>query len=155
MAPLVLEELGAQVIKVGVQPNGININEKCGSLHPEVISEIVVEEGADMGIALDGDADRLIVCDENGRILDGDQIMALSALELMEKDSLPKNMLVATVMSNMALEIFMKEKGGQLLRTAVGDRYVITSYSIHYTKLYEAPPWPLPKARASGWKTSP
>lgn len=125
VAPLVLEELGAEVIKVGVQPNGVNINEKCGSLHPEVISEIVVEEGADMGIALDGDADRLIVCDETGRILDGDQIMALSALELMENGSLPKNMLVATVMSNMALEIFMKEKGGQLLRTAVGDRYVV------------------------------
>lgn len=78
-----------------------------------------------MGIALDGDADRLIVCDEKGRILDGDQIMALSALELMEKDALHKNMLVSTVMSNMALELFMQEKGGTLLRTAVGDRYVV------------------------------
>lgn len=125
VAPVVLEELGAEVIKVGTSPNGVNINEKCGSLYPEVISNIVVDEGAHMGIALDGDADRLIVCDEKGRILDGDQIMALSALELMEKDKLPKNMLVATVMSNMALEIFMKEQGGQLLRTAVGDRYVV------------------------------
>ncbi|QGY40688.1 phosphoglucosamine mutase [Pseudodesulfovibrio cashew] len=125
VAPYVLEELGAEVIKVGMSPNGVNINEKCGSLYPEVISNIVVDEGAHMGIALDGDADRLIVCDENGRILDGDQIMALSALELMEKGKLPKNMLVATVMSNMALELFMNEKGGQLLRTAVGDRYVV------------------------------
>lgn len=125
VAPMVLEELGAEVIKVGVGPNGLNINQKCGSLYPEVISNIVVDEGADMGIALDGDADRLIVCDEKGRILDGDQIMALSALELMEKDSLPKNMLVSTVMSNMALEIFMKDQGGTLLRTAVGDRYVV------------------------------
>jgi phosphoglucosamine mutase len=84
-----------------------------------------VEEDADMGIALDGDADRLIVCDEKGRILDGDQIMALCALELMEKDRLPGNMLVATVMSNMALELFMKDNGGRLLRTDVGDRYVV------------------------------
>jgi len=125
VAPLVLEELGAEVIKLGVEPNGININDKCGSLHPEVISQRVVDEGAHIGIALDGDADRLIVCDENGRILDGDQIMALSAWELLEKGALPKNMLVSTVMSNMALEIFMKENGGQLLRTAVGDRYVV------------------------------
>jgi len=125
VAPDVLEELGAEVIKVGMKPDGININQKCGSLYPEVISNIVVDEGADIGIALDGDADRLIVCDEHGRVLDGDQIMALSALELLEKGSLPKNMLVSTVMSNMALEIFMKDHGGELLRTAVGDRYVV------------------------------
>ncbi|MBC18098.1 MAG: phosphoglucosamine mutase [Desulfovibrio sp.] len=130
-APYVFEELGAEVIKVGMNPNGLNINEKCGSLYPEVISNIVVEEGADIGIALDGDADRLIVCDEKGKVLDGDQIMALSALELMEKNALPKNMLVATVMSNMALEIFMKEQGGQLLRTAVGDRYVVEAMRQH------------------------
>ncbi|QJB54924.1 phosphoglucosamine mutase [Pseudodesulfovibrio sp. zrk46] len=125
VAPTVLEELGAEVIRVGVEPDGLNINQKCGSLYPEVISNIVVDEGADIGIALDGDADRLIVCDENGRVLDGDQIMALSALEMIEQQRLPKNMLVATVMSNMALEIFMKDNGGQLLRTAVGDRYVM------------------------------
>ncbi len=125
VAPMVLEELGAEVIKVGVSPDGLNINRKCGSLYPQVISNIVVDEGAHMGIALDGDADRLIVCDEKGRILDGDQIMALSALELLEKGSLPKNMLVSTVMSNMALEVFMKDHGGELLRTAVGDRYVV------------------------------
>ena len=125
VAPYVFEELGAKVVKVGMKPDGLNINEKCGSLYPEVISNIVQDEDADIGIALDGDADRLIVCDENGRILDGDQIMALCALELMEKDRLPKNMLVSTVMSNMALELFMKEHGGTLLRTQVGDRYVV------------------------------
>jgi phosphoglucosamine mutase len=125
VAPLVLEELGATVIKIGVNPDGLNINHKCGSLYPEVVSNVVVDEGADIGIALDGDADRLIVCDEKGRILDGDQIMALSALEMMEKGRLAKNMLVSTVMSNMALELFMRQHGGTLLRTAVGDRYVV------------------------------
>ena len=125
VAPKVLEELGAEVIPVGVSPDGLNINLKCGSLYPEVIARMTAEEGADMGIALDGDADRLIVCDEKGCILDGDQIMALCALELMEKDRLPGNTLVATVMSNMALELFMKDNGGRLLRTDVGDRYVV------------------------------
>jgi len=125
VAPSVLEELGATVVRVGTKPDGLNINHKCGSLYPEVISNIVVDEDADMGIALDGDADRLIVCDEKGRILDGDQIMALCALEMMEKGRLPGNLLVATVMSNMALELFMREHGGRLLRTAVGDRYVV------------------------------
>jgi len=125
VAPKVLEELGAEVVRIGVEPDGLNINQKCGSLYPEVIAQAVRDAGADMGIALDGDADRLIVCDENGRILDGDQIMALCAMELMEQGRLPKNMLVATVMSNMALELFMKDKGGVLLRTDVGDRYVV------------------------------
>ena len=108
-----------------MKPDGLNINQKCGSLYPEVIAQEVVDSGADMGIALDGDADRLIVCDEKGRILDGDQIMALCAMEMMEKGRLPKNMLVSTVMSNMALELFMKDHGGTLLRTDVGDRYVV------------------------------
>lgn len=125
VAPQVLEELGAEVVKIGVEPDGLNINQKCGSLYPEVVARAVRDVGADMGIALDGDADRLIVCDENGRVLDGDQIMALCAMELMEQGRLPGNMLVATVMSNMALELFMKEKGGVLLRTGVGDRYVV------------------------------
>ncbi|GAB7023047.1 phosphoglucosamine mutase [Salidesulfovibrio brasiliensis] len=125
VAPSVLEELGAKVIRVGDKPDGININSKCGSLYPEVISHAVREHGADIGLALDGDADRLIVCDENGRILDGDQIMALCADELLKKEMLPGGMLVATVMSNMALELFMKERGGKLLRTPVGDRYVV------------------------------
>ncbi len=125
VAPSVFEELGAKVIKVGMDPDGVNINRQCGSLYPQVISQKVLEVGADIGLALDGDADRLIVCDEKGRVLDGDQIMAISALEMMEKENLPKGMLVSTVMSNMALELFMKERGGTLLRTPVGDRYVV------------------------------
>ncbi|MEF2146128.1 MAG: phosphoglucosamine mutase [Desulfovibrionaceae bacterium] len=125
VAPMILRELGAEVVTLSCDPDGLNINEKCGSLYPEVISRTVVEEGADIGLALDGDADRLIVVDEKGRILDGDQIMALCAQDLIDRDELAANMLVATVMSNMALEIFMQERGCRLLRTPVGDRYVV------------------------------
>jgi phosphoglucosamine mutase len=125
VAPLIFEELGAKVIKVGVSPDGLNINKKCGSLYPEVAASLVREHGADIGLALDGDGDRLIVVDEQGRVLDGDQIMAICAQDLMEHDQLPGRLLVTTVMSNMALEIFMQEKGGKLLRTKVGDRYVV------------------------------
>jgi len=125
VAPRVFEELGAEVVVIGNEPDGVNINDKCGSLYPEQVARRVREEGADIGLALDGDGDRLIVVDENGRILDGDQIMALCAWEMMGRDALPEKTLVATVMSNMALEVFMKEQGGQLLRTAVGDRHVV------------------------------
>ena len=125
VAPLALEELGAEVIKIGTDPNGLNINDKCGSLFPEIIAAKVREVRADIGLALDGDADRLIVVDEHGKAIDGDQIMAICAKDLMDKNSLPKNMLVATVMSNMALEVFMKERGGTLLRAPVGDRHVV------------------------------
>ena len=125
VAPQVFEELGAEVIAVGCQPDGLNINEGCGSLSPEVVAETVRREGADIGLALDGDADRLIVVDENGIILDGDQIMALCASDLLQSGCLPGGMLVTTVMSNMALEVFMKERGGRLLRTPVGDRHVV------------------------------
>ncbi len=125
VAPLVFEELGAHVFKIGVDPDGLNINHGVGSLHPELAARMVVEKGADIGIALDGDADRVIVADEKGRILDGDQIMAICALDALENGGLPGNLLVATVMSNMALEVFMKERGGRLLRTPVGDRYVV------------------------------
>lgn len=124
VAPTVLEELGVKVIKLGVEPDGLNINRECGSLHPEALARKVVETGADLGLALDGDGDRLIVVDEKGMVLDGDQIMALCARELAERDELPGRTLVATVMSNMALEVFMKQLGGRLLRTPVGDRYV-------------------------------
>lgn len=119
------EELGAEVVRIGDKPNGLNINDKCGSLYPEVMGQRVVEEHADIGLALDGDGDRLIVVDEKGQVLDGDQIMALCAADLMERGKLTKNMLVSTVMSNMALENFMKERGGIMLRTPVGDRYVV------------------------------
>lgn len=125
VAPLALEELGADVIKIGVAPDGMNINQQCGSLYPGVAAEKVVETRADIGLALDGDADRLIVVDEKGQVLDGDQIMAICALDMMERGVLPKNTLVSTVMSNMALEVFMKEHNGFLQRTAVGDRYVV------------------------------
>ncbi len=125
VAPLVFEELGATVVKIGVEPDGTNINRGVGSLFPEQVARTVVETGADIGIALDGDADRVIVSDEKGRILDGDQIMAICALDCLERGSLPGNLLVATVMSNMALEVFMTAHGGRLLRTPVGDRYVV------------------------------
>jgi phosphoglucosamine mutase len=124
VAPLVFQELGARVVMTGGEPDGININQDCGSLHPEVAARKVVETGADIGIALDGDADRLIVVDEKGHVLDGDQIMAMCAKHLMERDMLPGRTLVSTVMSNLALELFMAEQGGKLVRTQVGDRYV-------------------------------
>ncbi|MDR2892404.1 MAG: phosphoglucosamine mutase [Deltaproteobacteria bacterium] len=125
VAPMALEELGADVIKIGTEPDGLNINYGCGSLHPEVVSEKVREYRADIGIALDGDADRVILSDENGNVLDGDQIMAICALDMLNKDCLPGRKLAATVMSNMALEVFMADHGGELVRTNVGDRYVV------------------------------
>jgi phosphoglucosamine mutase len=125
VAPAVLEELGAEVICLGVSPNGININAGCGSTYPEVISKAVVEHGADLGIALDGDADRVIFVDEAGREVDGDHIMAICASEMIRSGRLSRNTVVATVMSNLGFEIAMKRLGGQLVRTAVGDRYVV------------------------------
>jgi phosphoglucosamine mutase len=125
VAPLALEELGAEVVKMGVEPDGLNINKDCGSLYPERVAAKVRELRADVGLALDGDADRLIVVDEHGAILDGDQLMAMCALEMLANGKLPGKQLVATVMSNMALEVFMREHGGVLLRTPVGDRYVM------------------------------
>ena len=125
VAPLALEELGAEVFRIGTSPNGANINDHCGSLYPEVVAAKVRELRADVGLALDGDADRLIVVDERGTILDGDQLMALCAQSMMARGKLPNNLLVATVMSNLALEIFMREHGGSLLRAPVGDRYVV------------------------------
>lgn len=131
VAPLALEELGAEVVRIGTEPNGLNINYRCGSLYPEAVASKVLETRADVGLALDGDADRLIVVDEKGTVLDGDQIMALCAQDLMRRGKLPGNLLVATVMSNMALEVFMREQGGKLLRTQVGDRYVMEAMRQH------------------------
>jgi phosphoglucosamine mutase len=125
VAPAVFQELGAEVILLGAKPNGININDGCGSLHPEIISEAVRKHGADIGIALDGDADRVIFVDEFGAEVDGDHIMALCATNLLKKRKLRKNTLVATVMSNMGLDIAVKKAGGKVIRTAVGDRYVV------------------------------
>jgi phosphoglucosamine mutase len=125
VAPLVLEELGAKVSTLGVNPDGKNINHNCGALHPELMAAKVKETGADIGIALDGDGDRLIVCDEKGRVVDGDHLMAICAQDLLKKRKLRKKTLVSTVMSNMGLELAMKEMGGKMVRTNVGDRYVV------------------------------
>ncbi len=125
VAPHVFEELGAKVTAIGVAPDGKNINHQCGALHPEVIAAKVRELGADIGLALDGDGDRLIVVDERGEIVDGDHIMAICAAELMSRKKLRKKTLVATVMSNLGLEVAMGRLGGRLIRTKVGDRYVV------------------------------
>ena len=125
VAPEALWELGAEVIPVGVKPDGLNINDKCGSTHPDLMQETVVASGADIGLALDGDADRLIVSDEKGQLVDGDQLMALIALGLKARDALKGEGVVATVMSNLGLERKLGEAGLKLLRTQVGDRYVL------------------------------
>ncbi|MFC3086336.1 phosphoglucosamine mutase [Tabrizicola soli] len=124
-APEVLWELGAEVIPVGVAPNGTNINDRCGSTHPETAAEAVVAHGAHVGISLDGDADRVMILDETGRVADGDQIMALLAARWAEEGRLSGGALVATVMSNLGLERFLQGRGLRLERTAVGDRYVV------------------------------
>jgi phosphoglucosamine mutase len=125
VAPAVFEELGAEVIPLGVKPNGTNINAGCGSLHPEIISEAVKTHRADIGIAVDGDADRVIVCDEFGNEVNGDQIMAICATDMIARKQLKKKTLVATVMSNMGLDIALRKAGGKIIKTAVGDRYVV------------------------------
>lgn len=123
-APTVLRELDAEVITSGVAPDGTNINDGCGSLHPEVAASLVKEHGAHIGLALDGDADRVIVVDEKGSIVDGDALMALCATRMLAEGRLAKNTLVTTVMSNVGLERAIEKAGGEVLRTKVGDRYV-------------------------------
>ncbi|HEY7007128.1 MAG TPA: phosphoglucosamine mutase, partial [Sphingomicrobium sp.] len=125
VAPEALWELGAEVIALGVKPDGLNINDKCGSTHPQLMQETVVATGADIGLALDGDADRLIVADEKGEPVDGDQLMALIALGLKARGALKGEAVVATVMSNLGLERKLGDAGLKLLRTKVGDRYVL------------------------------
>ncbi len=125
VAPAVLYELGAEVLKVGVDPNGFNINGDCGSTHPESMVAAVREYRADIGIALDGDADRVAICDEKGQVVDGDQIMAIIAGAWAAEDRLSGGGIVATVMSNLGLERFMTDKGLKLERTPVGDRAVM------------------------------
>ena len=124
-APIVLWELGAEVISLGVNPDGYNINLDCGSTHPEAAAKAVLEHGADVGICLDGDADRVILIDEKGQIADGDQLMGLIATQWSSAGKLAKNTLVSTVMSNMGLERHLSGLGIDLLRTNVGDRYVV------------------------------
>ncbi|HVZ73754.1 MAG TPA: phosphoglucosamine mutase [Polyangia bacterium] len=125
VAPHVFEELGAEVYPLGVEPDGRNINEGCGALHPEMMAAEVKRVGAQLGVALDGDADRLILVDETGTVVDGDQVMAILGLRLLARNELPHATVVATVMSNLGLERTLAAKGAKLLRTAVGDRYVV------------------------------
>ena len=124
-APIVLWELGAEVISIGVNPDGYNINKDCGSTHPQNAAKAVLEHNADVGICLDGDADRLILIDNKGNIADGDQLMGLIASQWSSKGKLANNTLVATVMSNMGLERYLNTVDIKLLRTNVGDRYVV------------------------------
>ncbi|MDY6843923.1 MAG: phosphoglucosamine mutase [Thermodesulfobacteriota bacterium] len=125
VAPTVLEELGADVTFIGVKPNGQNINFNCGSLYPDKMVGLVKRNSADIGIALDGDGDRVIFADENGAIIDGDVIMAILAVEMLKTRSLKKNTLVATIMSNMGLDLCLKKFGGKVVKASVGDRYVV------------------------------
>ncbi len=120
-----MRELGAEVIVRYNEPNGTNINANCGSTHPEEIQRIVKETDANIGITHDGDADRVLLCDENGEIVDGDEIMAIAAVDLLRSGRLEQNTLVATVMSNFGLDETLAAAGGKVLRTRVGDRYVI------------------------------
>jgi phosphoglucosamine mutase len=125
VAPTVLQELGAKVITIGAAPDGKNINKGFGALHPETMCKAVLKTGADLGIALDGDADRLIVADEKGRVVDGDAVMAVCGLDLLRRRALPKKTVVATVMSNLGLDQCIAKAGGRVVRTRVGDRYVV------------------------------
>jgi len=125
VAPLVLQELGAQVTAIGVKPNGVNINKDAGALYPDHVRAEVVKRGAAIGIALDGDADRVIVVDEKGQIVDGDQVMAMCASRMLEEGRLKKRTVVSTVMSNLGLEQALGRQNAKLVRTQVGDRYVV------------------------------
>lgn len=131
VAPAVLSELGAEVFTIGTNPDGTNINHECGSTHTKRASERVRETRADLGITLDGDADRVILLDENGEVIDGDKILALCALHLKERGALAEDTLVATVMSNIALDRALEDHGIDVVRTQVGDRYVVETMREH------------------------
>jgi phosphoglucosamine mutase len=130
-SPCVLHELGAEVIVVNNQPDGTNINEQCGSMYPEAMCRQVVQHGADIGIAHDGDADRVLLCDETGTLIDGDDIMAIAGMDMLAQGTLAEKTLVATVMSNAGLEAAIRQAGGRMLRTAVGDKNVIDEMLKH------------------------
>lgn len=125
VAPTVFEELGAEVMPAGIEPDGENINARCGSLHPEVVTQLVLEKKADIGIALDGDGDRIIFVDRNGKQVDGDHILAICGLQMLSENRLRKGTVVTTVMSNMGLDRAIRKAGGNVIRTRVGDRYVV------------------------------
>lgn len=124
-APELLNELGAKVYVIHNDPNGININVNCGSTSPEQVQKLVLETGADVGLSFDGDADRLIACDENGNLVDGDHVLAVCGIHMKEKGNLKSNTIVGTVMTNLGLDICLKEKNIDLIKTNVGDRYVL------------------------------
>jgi phosphoglucosamine mutase len=125
VAPAILTELGAEVIPIGIHPNGTNINKGCGSLHPDLMCNFVKKNNAHLGIALDGDADRLIMCDETGEVVDGDALLAIVATWMKKQEKLAKDTVVATVMSNMGFDKAMQARGIRVVRTHVGDRYVV------------------------------
>jgi len=125
IAPEIFTELGAEVIPMGVRPNGRNINRKCGATSPEGMAVLVKRQGADLGLAFDGDGDRVIMVDHQGEIVDGDHILGICALDMLERERLRRKTVVGTVMSNLGLELALKAKGIRLLRTNVGDRYVV------------------------------
>ena len=127
VAPEVLGELGAEIIPIGVRPNGRNINRLCGATHPEGMARLVARYQADLGIAFDGDGDRCIMVDNKGRVVDGDHILAICALDMQRRQTLKRKTVVATVMSNLGLEMALKNFGLKLIRTQVGDRYVLES----------------------------
>jgi phosphoglucosamine mutase len=131
VAPAVFGELGARVISLAVKPDGKNINDRCGAVYPEAMARAVQKHGAQLGISLDGDADRVIVADERGRIVDGDALMAVMGRDLLRRKALAKKTVVATVMSNVGLERALAEVGGRVVRTQVGDRYVVDEMRRH------------------------
>lgn len=131
VAPQIFEELGADVIACGVSPDGKNINAGCGAVFPKNLQKLVLEHDADAGIALDGDADRVIVVDERGQVVDGDALMAICGRDLIRKGMLPENTVVSTVMSNIGLERALAPVGGKVVRTKVGDRYVVECMRQH------------------------
>ncbi len=131
VAPAALWELGAELIPIGVEPDGFNINKECGSTSSRRMCEVVKREGADIGIALDGDADRVVIADQQGQLIDGDQIISLMALSWLRRDRLSANGVVGTVMSNLGMERHLQDMGLHLARTQVGDRYVVEHMRKH------------------------
>ena len=131
LAPEVYRQLGAEVIPLFAEPDGLNINQGCGSTHPEVITRAVLEHGAHAGLAHDGDADRVLLADEKGRLVDGDQVLVICGLDLMAQGKLAHNTVCGTVLSNLGLDLAMSGRGGRVIKAPVGDRYVLEEMRRH------------------------